>query len=459
MQRPTRFALGIILAAACSAAPRGAAAATDDGAAPASPFQLQPAADSSTVFLPAGTPVYADESAASEGTLMRGLDQVGVGQTLSKLGINVFGWVEGSYNYNFSNPHSRVNLDFFDVKDSEFQLNQLNLSIERKVTLSSKQFDIGGRVDLLYGSDAEFIHSNGLLDHQTGPNQFDIPQIYADVALPVGDGLRLRVGKFEFFKLTDPNASPLFSHTWFYSTGGQNPVPPKTISTLEGAALPFTETGVTGYYEFSKQLNVEAGFGRGFDESSKDNNGAIDGFGRVGYAISDKTRMSFALVTGPEINQDNSHYRTTGDLSVAHSVSDDLLILAEGEYGVQARSANFPAFVAPGVVGTSSGDAHYYGLNATAVYTINKNLSVAGRVEWYRDEQGFTTGFSAFGKGGLNLYEVTLGLTITPLPDDAVGSGLKIRPEIRYDFSDKNYFDTGTANDQWIAAVDAIFNF
>jgi hypothetical protein len=444
----------MILAAACSAAPRYVAAATDDAAAPPSPFQLQPPADSNTVFLSAGTPASAaDESAASQGALMRGLDQVGVGQTLSKNGINVFGWIEGSYNYNFSNPHSRINLDFFDVKDSEFQLDQLNLSIERKVTLSSKQIDIGGRVDLLYGYDASFIHSNGLLDHQSGPNQFDIPQVYADIALPIGDGLRLRLGKFEFFKLTDPNASPLFSHTWFYSTGGQTPNVSRAVSTLQGAALPFTETGVTGYYEFSKQLSVEAGIGRGFDESLKDNNGAIDGFGRVSYAVSDKTRMSFAVVTGPEINHDNSHYRTTADLSFAHSVSDDLLILAEGEYGVQARPSSFSS-----VSGTSRGDAHWYGINATAIYTINKNFSVAGRGEWYRDEQGFTTGFSAFGKG-LNLYEVTLGLTITPLPDDAIGSGLKIRPEIRYDFSDKNFFDTGTANNQWIAAVDAIFNF
>ena len=98
--------------------------------------------------------------------------------------------------------------------------------VERMVDLTSHQFDVGGRVELLYGGDARFIHSNGILDSQDffrGPElQFDVPQVYVDVAVPLGNGVRVRAGKFLFFKQIDPNASVFYSHSYTF-----------------GAALPF----------------------------------------------------------------------------------------------------------------------------------------------------------------------------------------------------------------------------
>ena len=214
-------------------------------------------------------------------------------------------------------------------------------------------------------------------------------------------------------------------------------------------SLPFTLTGATCYYEFSRQVNLEAGFARGFDQSLTDNNGAIDGFGRLNYSWSDRTSASVALITGPEISGDNTHFRTVGDLGVVHSISDDLQVLFHGIYGTQARPQTLDGV-------SIGGDAHWYGLNATAIYRINQNLIAAVRFEWYRDEQGFTTGNG----NGVNLYEATVGLTIMPFPDSEAGRGLKIRPEIRYDFSDKRYFiNVSPASYQWIAGIDAIYNF
>jgi hypothetical protein len=465
--RRLRLSLSVILAAtACFAWPQCVAAGSDGGSGPNSPFQIEPPVDSRAFLLSAGaTEPAPDESAsaAPETLLMKALDQVGIGKWMTDNRINAFGWIEGSYNYNFENPAPRLNLGhLFDVQDSDAVINQLQLSVERTVDLSTKPFDLGGRIDLLYGSDARFLHSSDLLDHQGGQDlgvpsqqyQFDIPQLYVDVALPVGSGLRLRFGKFEFFKFTDPNASPLFSHSYFYSTSGEGNVP-RVPSSQVGASVPFTLTGITGYYEFSKQVNLEAGIGRGYDQSLTDNNGSIDGFGRLNYTVSDRTTTSFAVITGSEITGDNSHYRTVGVLSVGDSVTNDLLILADAFYGVQARGQTLfdPATTQLTHIG---GDAHWYGLNGTAIYRINRNLSAAARFEWYRDEQGFTTGY---GKG-VNLYEVTTGLTITPFPDSDTARGFKIRPEIRYDFSDKPYFlNTSARSYQWIAAVDAIFNF
>ena len=392
---------------------------------------------------------------SSEPLLMAGLDRSGFGQWMTQNRINAFGWVEGSYNFNFQNPSPRLNVGhLFEVQDDDFVINQLELNVERLVTPSRDAFDVGGRIDLLYGSDARFIHSSGMFtgSFPDPQYQFDIPQLYVDVAVPVGNGLRLRLGKFEFFKFTDPNASPVFSHTFFYDASGESNNS-RLSSSLVGASLPFTLTGITAAYQFNSQLNVEVGIGRGYDQTFTDNNSAVDGFGRVNWDLPGQTQASFALISGPEISADESHYRTSCDLGIVHAVSENFLILFDACFGEQARGQ---ALFVPGTgLVAIGGNARWYGANATAVYRINRRISVAGRVEWYRDEEGFTTGL-----GSANLYEVTAGLTIMPFPDNRVGRGLKIRPEIRYDWIDAHSAIAGLIpNHQWIAGVDLIYDF
>jgi hypothetical protein len=64
----------------------------------------------------------------------------------------------------------------------------------------------------------------------------------------------------------------------------------------------------------------------------------------------------------------------------------------------------------------------------------------------------------------INLYEITLGVTVTPLPKDPYLKGLSIRPEIRYEFTDASR-GAFTANggtsykDQLTFAADVIFAF
>ena len=69
------------------------------------------------------------------------------------------------------------------------------MNLERTVDPTKKQFEVGFHVEGIYGADAAFIHSNGLGDTQTGHNQWDLLQAYADVTLP-DMPVRLRVGKW-----------------------------------------------------------------------------------------------------------------------------------------------------------------------------------------------------------------------------------------------------------------------
>jgi len=50
-------------------------------------------------------------------------------------------------------------------------------------------------------------------------------------------------------------------------------------------------------------------------------------------------------------------------------------------------------------------------------------------------------------------------LQITPFPDDKYGKNLTIRPEVRYDYASKHFFDAGTDRYQFTAAIDAFYKF
>lgn len=374
-------------------------------------------------------PQYDAVAAAPRPPLMSALGQTGVGQALDSARINVYGHLEASYTWNFDNPAKDINVGrVFDIKHNDFEGNQADLNVERTLDFTSHQVDVGGRLELLYGTDARFIHSNGFLDGANffhGPEyQFDIPQVYLDLAVPLGNGLRIRAGKFLFFKQIDPNASVFYSHSFTF-----------------GAALPFTLTGISALYNINDQLNVEAGFSRGWGQSSRDNNGSIDAFGRIRFSPSDKTNFTLAFITGPEDDGDSSHYRDAVDLTVTQALGDNLTFLLDAVYGNDAAGS------------PTGGNAQWYGVAGYLVLKLDDHVSLAGRGEWYRDEEALTTGIAQ------NLFEATVGVTVTPFPSDPVASFFKIRPEVRYDYASRNFFDGLTKHDQLTAAVDAIFNF
>ena len=379
--------------------------------------------------------------------LMSLLDRVGVGEALDNARLDLYGHVEGSYTYNADDPSPPFNVGrVFDFEHDEPTLNQINLNIERRLNLTGDQFDVGGRIDMLYGGDSRFIHANGLFDNYDpqepgdteditdGPeNQFDLVQAYVDFGIPVGNGLRVRAGKFLFFKQIDPNASVFYSHSYTF-----------------GAALPFTLTGITGYYDMTDSTSIEVGVVRGWDDALEDDNDRESFVARYRNRISDEFNISLAAITGPEQVDDDAHWRTVVNFVASYQVTSNFTLLLDSIYGYQAG--------APG-----EGASDWYGAAVYGIYKINDYVSAAGRVEYYRDDEGYTTGIAgagpALGFSSQSLYEVTAGLTITPFAGDELGQNLKIRPEVRYDYSSEDFFDGFTEDDQLTFAIDAIFNF
>ena len=155
----------------------------------AKPSAATPPSETENKPPPAATP--------TPGLLMTALGEAGIAAPLTKAGISIYGYVEGGYMYDFTAPSGNAGptyMGYNNFKNTAI-LDKVSLNIERTVDPTKKAFDVGFRVEGIYGADAAFIHSNGMMDSQTGRNQWDLLQAYVDVTFP-NLPVRLRVGKW-----------------------------------------------------------------------------------------------------------------------------------------------------------------------------------------------------------------------------------------------------------------------
>lgn len=384
----------------------------------------------------------------SYGLLMSALDKLGLADPLSKAGINIYGYVEGGYFHDFSSPHKGAGPTFIGYNNFKNSgvLDKVTLNVERTVDATKKQFDMGFHLEGIYGADAAFIHSNGMWAKETGHDQGDLLQAYADVALP-GMPAKIRVGKwielagFEQFSANiygafgDPSRA-LYSYSYQFLY-----------------AEPGTQTGAYATYVLNPQWTFDAGLTRGWNQSLRDSNDVPDFLGRVIFTPSDKTTFIFVMTEGPEFPiavgnnipaEDNSHAWTALDLVVTQKV-DDKLDLGLG----------FDYVETPDIPTLSDKPKQWGGVAGYASYAFNPYYTLNTRLEWYRDDaNGFSTGTSV----NANYYEATVGVAIKPFPKEKFLSGLLFRPEVRYDHSDKPVFSSGDRS-QVTFSMDALFTF
>ncbi len=382
------------------------------------------------------------------GLLMNALGKAGLAQPLDKAGINIYGYVEGGYMYDFSasgEHHGPTFIGFNSFKKDPV-LDKISLNVERAVDPTKQKLDFGFHVEGIWGADAGFVHSNGLGDRQTGRYQGDLLQAYADVTLP-GVPVRIRAGKwielagFEQFSANiygafgDPSRA-------LYSYGYQFLY-----------AEPSTQTGVLVTYVPNSKWSFDAGFTRGWNQSIRDANGALDFLGRVTFTPSDKTSIIFVMTEGPEFptgfgrnlpRGDAHHWWTALDLVATQKVTEKLSLGLGLDY-----------VHAPQIPGLSDGAKQWGGVAGYVSYVLDPHFTLNTRLEWYRDAaNGFSTGANV----SSSYYEATVGVAIKPFPNDKILSKLLLRPEIRYDHSDPAVFNSGDKN-QWTSGVSALFTF
>ncbi|HEY7088608.1 MAG TPA: outer membrane beta-barrel protein [Tepidisphaeraceae bacterium] len=371
---------------------------------------------------------------------MNALDKMGMAKGLDDLGINIYGWVQGSWTYNFADPAGDVNVGrFFDFEHDDHTLNQVVINIEKAVTISGDKFDWGGKMEWMWGGDARFIHANGVFDHYgfplfpgspgtgDGPDeQFDPSQFYLQANIPWGNGLLLTGGKFWTllgYEVVDPLGNFFYSHSFMFAF-----------------AIPITNTGGMAKYQLNKNWSVTGAIVRGWDQSFEDNNGdALSYMGQVAYN-SEKFDFYATGITGPEQVGSDSDYRSVLDLIAVYRYSDQLTFAANSDIGYETDAGN------------DGSDACWWGIAGYATYKINDMFSAGLRAEYFSDEHG-ARGLDT------SLTEVTAGLNIKPFPNNEWGSGLYFRPEVRWDWAQDDIFNGFTDDNQFTIAGDIIYAF
>jgi putative OmpL-like beta-barrel porin-2 len=364
----------------------------------------------------------------------------------------ISGWIETSFTANFDSPKDNQNFGrLFDDRSNELVMNQAVVNFERAIK-KGPEFDWGFKLQLLFGTDARYLHSLGLRFHQAenGQYQGDVPEVFLNLHLPVltENGLDLKIGKFVTllgFETVDPNGNAFYSHTYIFNFG-----------------VPTNHTGALFTFHASDALDVMAGVTRGVNTSIDDNNDALAFHGGFNLTLhGGDVVLGAATHIGPESTDDDTDLRYINDVWLTWNINKRLSSTTEINY-----------------VRDNLADADAYGGAQYLTYSISENVSASIRAEVWRDDRGFYVAqyANAFDSlrsfagqstldprsiaGGRTTYaDLTVGLdfklsVLKPF-------GLRIRPELRVDRSlnDKKAFNDSSDDRMFTAAVDAIVTF
>ena len=374
---------------------------------------------------------------------------------LKNHGVKVYGWAAQGFTANPSDPRDNFNGPVtFNDRANEYQLNQVYAVIEKPIDTEENCWDVGGRIDMLYGTDHRFTLARGLdAERDDGTPRWNTNRFYG-LALPQAYGefgyndLSVKVGHFYTIIGYEVVTAPdnfFYSHSYTMQYGE-----------------PFTHTGVLGNYKVNDQLSVSAGYTNGWD-TFDDVNTDQSFLGGVTFTSSDESqKLALAITSGDEPSFDGRvDNRTMYSVVYTNVLTDRLTYVFQHDNGLQTEASD-----------GGINDAEWYGINQYLIYQINCCWSAGLRTEWFRDDDGSRVAPAGdFGENGTgdnanvasaggfegNFFEVSLGLNYKP------SANLRIRPEVRYDVFDGRGangvlpYDAGTDDDQFLAAFDVIY--
>lgn len=368
--------------------------------------------------------------------------------------FKISGWIDAGVTFNPDAPNDNQNFGrFFDDRSNEFVLNQAVINFERDLAPQPGAFDWGMKFQFLFGSDARYIHSLGLLDHANASSiyQPDITEAYLNLHLPwfTAGGLDAKLGKFvtlEGAETIDPHGNFFYSHTYIFNVG-----------------IPFNHTGALFTLHTTSWLDLMAGVTRGVNTSIDDNNDALGFHGGFGLNLAGgKFVVAASTHIGPETPNNNDDLRYLNCVTITWKITDKLTSITDLNY-----AHDDPA------------DADAYGVAQYLTYAINDKITVGVRGEVFRDDKGFYVASFAdphdpmralagepvidprtVGGGSTTYGAISFGVNIKPAVSKPISS-LIIRPEIRYDRSlnDTRPFNDSRDRDQFTAAVDFLLTF
>ncbi len=365
--------------------------------------------------------------AASAGGAVEALTGTDInGTKLTKdIGVDFGGWVSAGFSWNTGDSPDGTNGPVtFANRDLEFQMNQLNLFISEEAT-AGDNFDLGFRADVMFGTDPQQGSQavgldTKLLDSMSSRYDIAIPQVYAELYAPIGNGVTIKAGHFYTIIGNEVVTAPdnfFYTHAYTMQYGE-----------------PFTHTGFLAETALTDSINFRAGAVNGWDNFNSVNDDAWSFIGGIDWTSADgASSLTLATVVGPVDGTSNPNDRWIYSVVATHDFSDSLHLLIQHDQGEDTNSA--------GVVTNN-----WYGVNSYITYDVSDNLGVAIRGEWFQDGD-------RIGNGQGDYYGITGGVNYH------VNNWLKVRPEVRYDWSSNDAFDAGTKDDQLLVSIDTVITF
>lgn len=388
------------------------------------------------------------------------------------------GWISAGSFMNTHWPDNRNNNPlYYNDRNAEPVMNQLYLSLGRRVRTSRPRWDWGGRIDLLYGTDYFHTSSLGLETRRTDPygdrtldpleaslhwnsNQghrrgntaslygFSLPQAYAELFLPVGYGMTVKAGHFYSGMGIESAMSP---ENFFHS---------HSYAFMYGA--PTTLTGATATVRLNSQWSAMFGFTQGWNIWDNPENNYSGIFGLDWESRNKRSSIGFRVHTGEESLR-GSDNRSSYTLTYRRKIGSRWRYALEHSLGYEKngslRNYDYPD--------PDRGPARWVSLGQYLQYEFNEKWALGFRFEWFRDD-----GHSRINKGavdadfaklrGKDYYELTLGLNWKPT------RFITIRPEVRYDWSNvrvhspfgsSGVYSNGDKREMLSFAIDGIFRF
>lgn len=354
--------------------------------------------------LAVGAPAYGADADA----VMKGLG-----------GVEVKGYVEAQYNYNFNDPSDQANrFRVFDTKADSFTFNMAELSLTK-----SSEAGTGFGLVLNYGLDADLIASTPFLD-ATDVRDFAVQQAYISEKTLAGN-LDLRLGKYATLSGAEVIEGPANFNI--------------SRSYLFGWAIPFTHTGLRAAVTTPVPgLALTLGVNNGWDVVSDADKGKT-GELQVGLAPMDMLSLTVTGYYGPESTGADVDNRGLVDVVATIKPMDGLTVVLNYDRGSQMAAT-----------GAGTASALWQGYAVYANLALGDKHSVTLRGEVFDDQDGFRTG----------TVQTLRELTLTGACK--MRENLEWRLELRHDESNQDVFvdDKGAAEDaQNTVAVAAYYTF
>ncbi len=193
-----------------------------------------------------------------------------------------------------------------------------------------------------------------------------------------------------------------------------------SYAAISTYAVPCNLTGASMYTQFSPTVDAVVYLVNGWDVNSDNNSGKTWGT-RWGFTPIADLNFGVSAITGPEQLDRTDSRRSVFDLDLTYQVTSSLLIGGEANYGMESK------------VLANGDDAKWFGFLFMSNIGLSGNVNLTTRVDYFKDYDGFSTGYSQ----DLKAFTVAPRLTIV--------DGLEGLVEMKYEFSNHEVFYTASS--------------